>query len=309
MENFSVKNEIAVEYNDVNLEDFDLGLNSYDMDFDGAQREALKQENAQLKMKNDILKNKLNNRAVDGGAASNEHFFGAQIDALMDQLDQVRMERDAFRNEKDAMKDAWMNVGQERDLLKQALMRKMEEMSKNLEIAEQVSRICDKCTHCAETNISVENDYQYNSNPELDEQEESSTSKVHQTVKSDPDNALEKSDLEPLDQNIEFGETYSLPSDDALGPSFKKRRGCSVGPSCAGCAVAECGVCAPCLDKPARGGANRIRQKCVLRRCRGGEAAPEGGGSQGALGLRCTICSKMFGRKDHLTRHVKLHGN
>jgi len=38
--------------------------------------------------------------------------------------------------------------------------------------------------------------------------------------------------------------------------------------SCLGCLSPECEKCRNCLDKPKFGGSNRIKQKCVLRKCR-----------------------------------------
>ena len=50
----------------------------------------------------------------------------------------------------------------------------------------------------------------------------------------------------------------------------KKKKVCKVGFGCLGCSTPECGECAPCLDRPSRGGGNTLRQRCKLRRCRAG---------------------------------------
>ncbi|KAJ8599435.1 hypothetical protein CTAYLR_007998 [Chrysophaeum taylorii] len=47
-------------------------------------------------------------------------------------------------------------------------------------------------------------------------------------------------------------------------PRAARRQRCG---SCAGCTADECGVCKFCLDRPKRGGENKLRQPCVRRTC------------------------------------------
>ena len=60
--------------------------------------------------------------------------------------------------------------------------------------------------------------------------------------------------------------------------AMKKKKVCKVGFGCLGCSTSECGECAPCLDRPSRGGGNTLKKKCKLRRCRAGREEPAGGG-------------------------------
>ena len=62
------------------------------------------------------------------------------------------------------------------------------------------------------------------------------------------------------------------------GPAVKKKKVCKVGEGCLGCSTPECGQCAPCLDRPSRGGKNTLRKRCKLRRCRTASEEPAGGG-------------------------------
>ena len=61
-----------------------------------------------------------------------------------------------------------------------------------------------------------------------------------------------------------------VPDKAAPGLALKKKKVCKVGFGCLGCSTPECGECAPCLDRPSRGGGNTLRQRCKLRRCRAG---------------------------------------
>ena len=62
---------------------------------------------------------------------------------------------------------------------------------------------------------------------------------------------------------------FNLPTPSTLS----KRRRCSkFGEDCLGCAWPDCGECVHCLDKPSRGGLNRLKQRCVRRSCRVSES-------------------------------------
>jgi len=65
-----------------------------------------------------------------------------------------------------------------------------------------------------------------------------------------------------------------LESIDTPGGS-KRRRGCPHGPDCVGCKLPECEECVNCRDKPARGGPGRLKQKCLVRKCRLAGESPE----------------------------------
>ena len=61
----------------------------------------------------------------------------------------------------------------------------------------------------------------------------------------------------------------SAPPPPVPGSAQKRpRAGCRLGARCLGCPAPECGHCSCCLDKPSRGGANRLKQRCVERKCR-----------------------------------------
>jgi len=47
-------------------------------------------------------------------------------------------------------------------------------------------------------------------------------------------------------------------------PSATRRVRCGI---CTGCKGEECGICKFCLDKPSRGGENKLRRPCLNRRC------------------------------------------
>lgn len=55
----------------------------------------------------------------------------------------------------------------------------------------------------------------------------------------------------------------SSPSPIKKKPAARRLR-CGI---CQGCTAEECGVCRFCLDRPKRGGENRLRQPCVRRTC------------------------------------------
>ena len=95
--------------------------------------------------------------------------------------------------------------------------------------------------------------------------------------------------------------------------AVKKTRNCKFGDFCQGCPTPECEICIFCLDRPSRGGKNRLKQNCLERKCRSDsvlESVPEEQevGTE-SMELSCDQCSQDFRRNEQLKRHmITTHG-
>ena len=231
---------------------------------------------------------------------------------------QVEEERDSLKNELRMMRA-------KRDSLEEELMTEKREK----ELMRRILTITKKERDCLKEEIraikleEVDKTEADKSNKPVVESgvsscRKSSVSKLTSTEDKVEDKCPEaKTDTEhpkiACNQIVEGDEKKTRRQSTVTFSAVKKTRNCKFGDFCQGCPTPECEICIFCLDRPSRGGKNRLKQKCLERKCRSDsvlESVPEEQevGTE-SVELSCDECSQDFRRNEQLKRHmITTHG-
>jgi len=113
---------------------------------------------------------------------------------------------------------------------------------------------------------------------------EKKKAKAYKVIKFEEENKKAKLTDIPRKQKMERSiHVEKMDVIEAIKSSFKHKENLSIVPvgtpgkkmckfpgDCTGCSQPSCETCPPCMDKPSRGGPNRLKQKCVQRKCKVG---------------------------------------